>query len=98
MNGERRDPKDGSRKELFHPKAGTYSEQVAADDDIAPDKVSQKLYSLLSRETEGRSRPKALCYEDIMMMMVRHPQTGQTIPAMAIKFIHHKGADRKPKP
>ncbi|RYP03294.1 hypothetical protein DL764_005235 [Monosporascus ibericus] len=98
VNGERRDPKDGSRKELFHLKAGTYFEQVAADDDIAPDKVSQKLYSLLSRETEGRGRPKALCYEDIMMMMVRHPQTGQTIPAMAIKFIHHKGADRKPKP
>ncbi|RYP47628.1 hypothetical protein DL768_006344 [Monosporascus sp. mg162] len=98
VNGERRDPKDGSRKELFYPKAGTYSEQVAADDDIAPDKVSQKLYNLLSREIKGRYRPKALCYEDIMMMMVRHPQTGQTIPAMAIKFIHHKGTNRKPKP
>jgi hypothetical protein len=43
-------------------------------------------------------RPKALCYEDIQMMIVRHPTTGRCMPAMAIKFVHHKGADNKPKP
>ncbi|KAG8417153.1 hypothetical protein J3459_012604 [Metarhizium acridum] len=31
-----------------------------------------------------------------MMMIVRHPVTRRCIPAMAIKFIHHKGADNKP--
>lgn len=33
-----------------------------------------------------------------MMMIVRHPATGRCIPAMAIKLIHHKGADNKPRP
>lgn len=32
------------------------------------------------------------------MMIVRHPATGRCIPAMAIKLIHHKGADNKPRP
>ncbi|KAK3943757.1 hypothetical protein QBC46DRAFT_21328 [Diplogelasinospora grovesii] len=50
------------------------------------------------QETVGRGRPKALCHEDIQMMIVRHPVTGRCIPAMAIKFIHHKGADNKPRP
>ncbi|KAH6981556.1 hypothetical protein BKA56DRAFT_672369 [Ilyonectria sp. MPI-CAGE-AT-0026] len=68
------------------------------DDELPPDEVSQKLDNLLLQETEGRGRPKALCYEDILMIIVRHPETGQTIPAMAIKFVHHKGSDRKPKP
>lgn len=49
-------------------------------------------------ETTKRGRPKALCYEDILMMLVRHPVTGLPVLAMAIKFIHHKGADKKPKP
>ena len=46
----------------------------------------------------ARGRPKALCYEDILLMVVRHPQTGEDVLAMSIKFIHHKGADNKPKP
>lgn len=49
-------------------------------------------------ETTKRGRPKALCYEDILMMLVRHPVTGLPVLAMAIKFIHHKGADKKPRP
>ena len=40
----------------------------------------------------------ALCYEDILLMVVRHPQTGEDVLAMSITFIHHKGADNKPKP
>jgi hypothetical protein len=28
---------------------------------------------------------------------VRHPGTGDDVLAMSIKFIHHKGADNKPK-
>ena len=68
------------------------------DKDVAPDEESRRLDELLLAETTGRGRPKALCYEDISLMMVRHPTTGRAIPAMAIKFIHHKGSDNKPKP
>ena len=56
------------------------------------------LSRLLLQETAQRGRPKALCYEDILLMIVRHPKTGRAIPAMAIKFVHHKGCDNKPKP
>ncbi|KAK4443569.1 hypothetical protein QBC34DRAFT_488318 [Podospora aff. communis PSN243] len=49
-------------------------------------------------QTTGRGRPKALCYEDVLLMVVRHPDTGTDVLAMSIKFIHHKGADNKPKP
>jgi hypothetical protein len=57
-----------------------------------------RLSKELSQETVARGRPKALCYEDILLMVVRHPQTGEDVLAMSIKFIHHKGADNKPKP
>ncbi|KAH9237194.1 hypothetical protein K456DRAFT_51001 [Colletotrichum gloeosporioides 23] len=76
-------------------------EKDAAHNDsnsMAQDECSSPLTKLLLQETVGRGRPKALCYEDIHMMIVRHPATGRAIPAMAIKFIHHKGADNKPKP
>ncbi|KAK3370950.1 FluG domain-containing protein [Lasiosphaeria ovina] len=49
-------------------------------------------------ETTGRGRPKALCYEDVLLMVVRHPDTGTDVLAISIKFIHHKGVDNKPKP
>lgn len=41
---------------------------------------------------------KALCYEDILMMIMWHPVTGWCILAMAIKFIYYKGANNKPRP
>ncbi|KJZ69277.1 hypothetical protein HIM_11336 [Hirsutella minnesotensis 3608] len=56
------------------------------------------LEAMLYQETVYRGRPKALCYEDILLSIVRHPETGHDVPTMAIKFIHHKGVDRKPKP
>jgi hypothetical protein len=52
----------------------------------------------LAQEHSRSGRPKALCYEDIQLMVVRHPMTSRGITAMAIKFIHHKGADNKPRP
>ena len=33
----------------------------------------------------------------ILLMVVRHPETGEDVLAMSIKLIHHKGADNKPK-
>lgn len=103
VDGERKKPKDGSAEELFGRKVveappSTDNGEEHEQHESATDKDSRLLESLLSQETVGRGRPKALCYEDIMMMIVRHPVTGRCIPAMAIKFIHHKGADNKPRP
>ena len=102
VDAERKKPKDGSIEELFGRKVVV---QSSSSDDGEPEQQPQKLdedskllESLLSQETVGRGRPKALCYEDIQMMIVRHPVTGRCIPAMAVKFINHKGADNKPKP
>ena len=67
-------------------------------DEQALDEESRRIDKLLSLDTAKRGRPKALCYEDIQMMIVRHPVTRRPVPAMAIKFTHHKGADNKPRP
>ena len=53
---------------------------------------------MISQEYKDRGRPKALCYEDIQLMVVRHPKTGEEELAMAIRLAHHKGLDNKPKP
>lgn len=102
VDGERKKPKDGSTEILFRRKAvqSTSSDDGEGDGEgqVLLDKHSKLLEDLLSQETVGRGRPKALCYEDILMMIVRHPVTGRCMPAMAIKFIHHKGADNKPRP
>ncbi|KAH8768366.1 FluG domain-containing protein [Diaporthe sp. PMI_573] len=96
VHNERKPPKDGSLEELFGAKA-----VMEADDDVneePDDPDSAVLCALLLKETVKRDRPKALCYEDILMMVVRHPVTGRATLAMALKFVHHKGCDNKPKP
>ncbi|KAI8658992.1 hypothetical protein NCS55_01178000 [Fusarium keratoplasticum] len=99
VDGERRKPKDGSIQELFGQNAVQSSSSGSGEEQDAPaDQRSELIRGLLSQENVGRGRPKALCYEDIMMMIVRHLVTGRCMPAMAIKFIHHKGADNRPKP
>lgn len=96
VHNERKAPKDGSLQELFGSKAVMAAD---ADDDEEPDDPdSPELCTLLLNETVKRDRVKALCYEDILMMIVRHPVTGRATLAMSIKFIHHKGCDNKPKP
>ncbi|KAF3768368.1 hypothetical protein M406DRAFT_250781, partial [Cryphonectria parasitica EP155] len=98
VHNERKPPKNGSLEKLF----GRKGVMVADDDDEADwekmDDISKKVCLLLQKETSLRGRPKALCYEDILMMIVRHPVTGRGVLAMSIKFIHHKGCDNKPKP
>ena len=90
VDNERKRPQDGTWEELF------------ADDVLGASRTltdaEKLLENLLIREQLDRGRPKALCYEDIRSMIVRHPETGRDTPAMAVKFIHHKGADNKPKP
>ena len=96
VDGQRKAPKDGSMQEVFPRKALPMADSL--EDGEATDDKSKLINRLLLEENVSRGRPKALCYEDILMMIVRHPVTGLPIPAMVIKFIHHKGADHKPKP
>ncbi|KAF4333756.1 hypothetical protein FBEOM_12422 [Fusarium beomiforme] len=99
VDGERKKPKDNSLEELFgHKTSHSSSAENGVDPELSSDEKANLVEGLLTQETMGRGRPKALCYEDILMMIVRHPVTGRCIPAMAIKFIHHKGADNKPRP
>ena len=100
VEGERKPPKDGSQKKLFGTKVVMSAEANAEveDGEGSADEDSKKLHELLLRGTIERGRPKALCYEDILMMLVRHPVTGKSILAMSLKFIFHKGCDNRPKP
>ncbi|PCD28577.1 hypothetical protein AU210_011136 [Fusarium oxysporum f. sp. radicis-cucumerinum] len=99
VDGERKKPKDNSLDELFgHKTSHSSSMENGTDPELSSNEKANLVEGLLTQETMGRGRPKALCYEDILMMIVRHPVTGRCIPAMAIKFIHHKGADNKPRP
>ncbi|KAK3177464.1 hypothetical protein K4F52_009755 [Lecanicillium sp. MT-2017a] len=97
VDGERKGPKDGSQETLFGQKVVQEVEGDSSSDQSLDDE-SKELNKMLLQETTKRGRPKALCYEDILLMLVRHPATGKPVLAMAIKFIHHKGADNKPKP
>lgn len=50
-------------------------------------------------EKETMRLHKALCYEDIVLWIVRNPNRGgRDVLAMEVLFRHHKGADKKPKP
>jgi hypothetical protein len=40
----------------------------------------------------------ALCYEDVRLLVVRNPITGERdVLTMEVKLAHHKGAKRRPK-
>ncbi|WVO16389.1 hypothetical protein L204_104064 [Cryptococcus depauperatus] len=91
VDNEKKAPDDGTMEALF-------SDHTLGSCPLPTDDDEKQLRNLLTREATDRGRPKALCYEDIKLMIVRHPETGLDIPAMAIKFIHHKGADSKRKP
>ncbi|RYP34851.1 hypothetical protein DL767_004076 [Monosporascus sp. MG133] len=110
VDGEKKKPDDNSLEKLYGPKAvhahKTIRKLAKLDSeygkDNAEDKLSDKddklFEEMLLAEIIGRGRPKALCYEDILLMVVRYPVTGEDVYVMAVKFIYHKGADNKPKP
>lgn len=51
------------------------------------------------QEPAEHGQPKALCYEDIQMMIMRHPDTKRCIPAMTMKLTnHHRGGNNKAGP
>ncbi|KAG6829646.1 hypothetical protein H0H87_010611 [Tephrocybe sp. NHM501043] len=94
VDGEKKKPKDGTFEELFG-QGGVMPEPREGRDDDGDD---NELARMLERDTALRRRPKALCYEDIQLMVVPHPKTGRDTLTMSIKFTHHKGSDNKPKP
>ncbi|KAF3768192.1 hypothetical protein M406DRAFT_336858 [Cryphonectria parasitica EP155] len=95
VDGERKSGKDRCLEELFPRRAMGASGE---DKEKAPDENSELLEELLAQEHIIRGRSKALCYEDILLIVVRHPDTGKDVLAISIKFIYHKGVDNKPKP
>ena len=52
-----------------------------------------------NEEQDQIRRHKALCYEDLVLWIVKDPKGGQRdVLAMEAFFRYHKGADNKPKP
>jgi hypothetical protein len=50
-------------------------------------------------ENDPVRRYKSLCYEDLVLWIVKDPiGGGRDVLAMEVIFKHHKGVDRKPKP
>jgi len=72
VNGEKKSRSDGCWEELFGSPIGGSS-----GDDEALDDSSRVLEYILLQETVSRGRPKPLCYEDILLMVVRHPILAQ---------------------
>ncbi|KAK3692968.1 hypothetical protein B0T22DRAFT_495937 [Podospora appendiculata] len=87
VDGEKKRPKDGSLEELFGPRSTRPSLDDKYGEGEAPDEDSRVLDEILSQETVGRGRPKCLCYEDILLMVVHHPETGKDTIVMSIKFL-----------
>jgi len=98
VDGEKPIPtKDLCWDELFGSQAALPS-ATNPPEDASPDIHSKEIAKLLELETQCRGRPKALCYEDIQLMVIRHPDTEEDVLTMSIKFTHHKGSDNRPKP
>ncbi|KJZ69453.1 hypothetical protein HIM_11158 [Hirsutella minnesotensis 3608] len=94
VDNEKRRPKDGTYEDLYRPKSLRSEDSAYYESDQPVDDDSRLLQNMLYQETIARGRPKALCYEDVCLSVVRHPQTGMDVLTMAVKFIHHKGVDR----
>jgi hypothetical protein len=94
VDNEKKAPKDGSLEEVF----GLPVNDDDDNDDIAPDEESRVLVNIISQAVIERGRCKALCYEDILLVVVQHPDIGKDVLVMAVKLVHHKGENRKPRP
>jgi len=104
VNNESKPPKEVD--EIFRPKAilnrarkdNSDSADNDRSDEDTPNKESRLLENLLLQAVTNHGHPKALYYEDILLSIVRHPKTSKDMPVIAIKLVHHKGTNRKPKP
>jgi hypothetical protein len=84
---------DGEKKRMGVGRSSSAHETTVPPAMTKLDDSSRMLEDILSQETVSRGRPKALCYEDTLPMVMRHPETGEDVLAMSIELIHHKGAD-----
>ncbi len=79
-----------------------YSDDANDDVDMLQEKSESCLPTAIAYEGDSKKttrQHKALCYEDIVLWIVKDPKTGgRDVLAMEVFFRHHKGADRKPKP
>ncbi|RYP74213.1 hypothetical protein DL771_003146 [Monosporascus sp. 5C6A] len=97
VNNERKRPQEAALS--FGPAALRYLRQPDGDkDDEDGDQKFHLLAQLVAASNRQRGRPKALCYEDLLLTVVRDPETSKDVHILAVKLIHHKGEDRKPKP
>ncbi|KAK6074568.1 hypothetical protein SCUP515_06440 [Seiridium cupressi] len=97
VDNETDTPKDGTWEELY----GSQTDEGSSMDHLIEyscDEDPKILEELISEEYKKRGRTRAICYEDLNLMVVQHPDTGRDVFAMAIKLSHHKGADNKLKP
>ena len=90
-NNERKRSKEHA--EIFGPAA-----LVMNNGEGPLDSASHLFAQMVARSNRDRGRPKALCYEDLLLTVVRDPETGKDVVVLVMKLIHHKGEDRKPKP
>ncbi len=90
--------KQADDKECLEIFAQSVIKSIPHDEDEASNKHSRLLEEMISQEYEGRGRLKALCYEDILLMVVCYPETSEDTLAIYIRLAHYKGMDNKPKP
>ncbi|KAK1974188.1 hypothetical protein LZ30DRAFT_608622, partial [Colletotrichum cereale] len=98
IDAKKQKPKDRCTDKSFRRKA-----LGSTDSDFREDTENVGHDNLLLKDRESlplarRRRLKALCYKDILIIIICHLVTSQPVPAMAVKFIHYKGANNKPKP
>ncbi len=79
-----------------------YSDDANEDVDMLQEKLEACPLTAIAEDSdrkEATRQHKALCYEDIVLWIVKDPNVGgRDVLAMEVFFRHHKGADRKPKP
>ena len=79
-----------------------YTDDVEEDVDMLQTDQKSSHGGATAEEGEDKERVrkhKAICYEDIVLWIVKDPNMGgRDVLAMEVFFRYHKGADRKPKP
>ena len=97
MNNERKRPQEAAQ--IFGPAALRHLCQPDDDEeDEDRDQESHLLTQMIAASNRKRGRPKALCYEDILLTVIRDADTGKDVHVLVVKLVHHKGEDRKPRP
>lgn len=99
VDNERKQAQDDTWEELFANDCLGASSPISDGEDSGAllSEADKQLENLLVREQIDRGCPKALCYEEVKLMVICHPETGRDTLAMAAKFIHHKVADMRRK-